>query len=443
MRYLSTQPVPIESIGESDIKRESLSIDLTSTEDLVTKLTTTWKIDYAIDKSNTLILRHNVKKYGTQEAEDDYYQFNILDLVRKSATFWLIRKSNTWKRIRFSTSLEFLNLEAFDPIEFTLPDVADGPFTGLIEKAVYNSADNTIEFTAWTPIRSGTRTVYDFAWPADVSEQQLFPTIEDRNAGFAGSGTNPNFSTIAPPGHPLDTPQTYFTSASLACNGNVVDNVLVEGSDFSTEKQCRQDHGDKNPSDEGDTKPEPPWGTNTEPASGVSVGTSPITNGAGTGFWSNTQTQKDETERVASQAAAAHDEAERAVNNDGSDEQSFDDAFDNLPDPDDLDPDEYPCQVRVTVSGFRTKQAGSVNSPVCVPDGPNFQEIYVFNSTSAAQSFASGLGQNQNCSGQLPCGYCVSVVVTNAGCEPPEGEGQAIIGFSTTGSGPPLIQDIS
>src|SRR5690606_7679122 len=263
-------------------------------EDLVTKYTSKWRIDYAVPKENTLILRHNMIKYGTHERTDDYYTFNILDLVRKSATFWLIRYANTWKRIKFSTSLKFLNLEANDAVTLQLPDVATDSFIGIVEKAIYDSDRNRIDFEVWTPIRAGESSPYIFAWPAAIPEQAIFPTIEDRSAGRAGSGTEPNFSTIAPPGHPLRVSQEGIISGcGSTCSG---DAQPIGSGVASSSGECRQDHGDKKPSDIGDKKPSPP--AIADNSGNISAGTSPITNRAGTGYWSGMQSLKDQTDQA-------------------------------------------------------------------------------------------------------------------------------------------------
>lgn len=317
IRYLSKTPETVGTIVEADILPKTLQVELTPTETLTTKYVANWRKDYAIQKPNTLILRHNVKLYGTQEKKFDYYTFNILDLVRKTATFWLIRLAKTWKRLKFSTPLTKLNFEAFDAIEFTLNDVADVPFIGIVEKAVYNSDDNRIDFEVWTPILAGTRTPYSFAFPADISEVALFPTIEERDAGQAGSGTEPNFSTIAPPNHPLriDPPATLGFGFTLKCNGDPIPARSI--GDPGSPDECRQDHGDKKPSDIDDEKPEPE--ASEDDSGDINTGSSPITDD-GTGFDSKWQQLKEDQKRANNEASKGRGEASRGNNESGADD---------------------------------------------------------------------------------------------------------------------------
>ena len=192
LRYLSEKPTPTISITQSDIVPKSMEVFHTNTEDLITSVTCEWKPHYAVDNPNKVVLKYNVKTYGTQERTDDYYIYNVQDYVVKSATFWMIREANTWKKVRFSTFLHKLQLEAFDPVtlNFSKPYVSSAPITGIVETANYDSASNQIKFEVWTPVKAGTMVPYNFAFPADISETDIFPTVVEEGAGVAG-GDNP------------------------------------------------------------------------------------------------------------------------------------------------------------------------------------------------------------------------------------------------------------
>lgn len=251
IKYLPEEPTTVDTIIEDDILLQSLELSHTPTEDLVTKYIATWQADYSTPNKNTVIYRHNVKKYGTIAETRDYYIYNILDLVRKSATFWLIRKANTWRRVSFKAPLTKLNLEVFDAVSLTLADVTGVTIKALVEGATYDPSSNTIDFQCWTPLRSGEQTPYDFAWPADVSETLLFPTIAERNSGFAGGGNGPNFVVKAPIGGALDNTTTLVQGFQLECNGKPVRRVT------EANIECHSDFGLQKPSDRGDTKPTP------------------------------------------------------------------------------------------------------------------------------------------------------------------------------------------
>ena len=180
LKYLPEEPTPADTITVSDIDAEKgIEVELTSTEDIVTKMKVKWRLSWADlsdrpkDKAEkTIILRHNVAKYGTQEQEYDFYIYNQPDIVYKCATFWLIRKSNTWKRIKFKTFLNKLNLETFDAVtlDFDQPYVANGPVLAIVEKANYNSADNCVDFECLVPVAGGTMEKYHFFWPAALPQ---------------------------------------------------------------------------------------------------------------------------------------------------------------------------------------------------------------------------------------------------------------------------------
>lgn len=251
IKYLPEDPASDDTAGVGDIYTNSLELTHTRTEDLVTKYIATWQSDYADPTKKTIIYRSNVKKYGTHEDTYDFFCFNIVELVRKAATFWLIRKANTWRKVSFNTPLNKLNLEVFDTVTITHPAISDSPVKALIEQASYDSASNSIAFECWLPIRSGERTPYDFAWPADVSETLIFPTVTDRAAGFAGGGNGPNFIVKAPAGSQLNQTNIFAQGFALECNGKPVRRVTENNI------ECHEDFGLQKPTDRGDTKPSP------------------------------------------------------------------------------------------------------------------------------------------------------------------------------------------
>jgi hypothetical protein len=244
IKYLSTEPAAIDTITESDIIVNSLKLTHTPTEDLITKYVAEWYKDYAAEEPNKVILRHNTFRYGMHEQVFDYYCFNIYELVVKSATFWLIRSSNTWRKVAFSTPIHKLNLEVFDTVELHLPDIADVPVKAIIEKANYNSDTRQIDFEVWTPLKSGSRVPYDFAFPADVSVDAVWPTGEEVELDIAERIKKPNFSVVIPDPHPLAgrEPPTNET-------------VNVEPCKRWNGEPC--DDNDRKPSDRNDQKPEP------------------------------------------------------------------------------------------------------------------------------------------------------------------------------------------
>ena len=220
LKYLPEEPTPVDTITVSDIEADKgVEVELTPTEDLVTKIDATWHLrceasgttesrnwqtawnaaptmtnseDAAGTKDSafTITLRHNVKKYGVHEQSYNFFIFNQPDIVYKMATFWLIRKSNTWKRIKFTTPLHKLNLETFDAVtlDFTTPYVANGPITAIVESAKYDSANNCIHFQCLCPVAAGTSEKYVYFWPADLLQNVTWPSQADIDSGNAGGG---------------------------------------------------------------------------------------------------------------------------------------------------------------------------------------------------------------------------------------------------------------
>ena len=191
-KFLPEEPDADDTITLDDTSAQTTSVELTRTEDLVTKMVITWRISLANGNGETpevMILRHNIDKYGTKEQEYDFYCYNQPDSILKAATFWLIRKANTWKRISFKTYLNKLNLETFDCVNLQLPGyVASGDIKAIVNKAAYDSVENCISFECETPVKSGTMEKYKFYWPHSLTVTDTFPTPEEIANGNAGSG---------------------------------------------------------------------------------------------------------------------------------------------------------------------------------------------------------------------------------------------------------------
>jgi len=188
LSYLPEEPTAVDTLRDDDIENQSVTVTLTDTEELVTKYTAEWRLSYAQENLDKIVLRHNVNKYGIQEETYEYYIYNQPDIIFKVATFWLIRKSNSWKKFNCNVFLNKLNLETFDAVtlNFATNYVSNGDVKAIIEKATFDSANQTIELECWVPIKAGSMVEYPFAWPADEEVDEEFPTQEEYDAGNAG-----------------------------------------------------------------------------------------------------------------------------------------------------------------------------------------------------------------------------------------------------------------
>lgn len=241
LRYLSTEPTTTAAtLTLSNVEQQSISLSSTGTEELVTKLVANWKKTYSQTEDNKLILRHNIKKYGTIEQEYDFFIYKFQELVEKSATFWLIRYSNTWKRVSFRAFLDMLNVETLDAvtIDFGNQIVSNSAVKGFVEQAVYESESKRIAFQVWLPVKVGEMDTYLFAWPAQVAQESIFPTIEEEVRGFAG-GDGPG--------------QDSFNNSEVAIDQ--YGELTVMFPDQANDDARAKDLGDRFPSDIGDSAP--------------------------------------------------------------------------------------------------------------------------------------------------------------------------------------------
>src|SRR5690606_23423915 len=108
--------------------------------------------------------------------ERDFYVYNLRELVGKSASFWLMRMSQVWKEVSFSTGLDSLSVEKQDTVTIDLPDLFGDvgedyePVTGIVQGVDYSSESQTLTYRVWLPLREVDRVPWNFAQPYSVSD---------------------------------------------------------------------------------------------------------------------------------------------------------------------------------------------------------------------------------------------------------------------------------
>lgn len=214
IKYLAIEPTSDITITEDDVEVNKLKLTMTDTEELVTEMDITWKETYLpplpLEEPRRLVLRNNVKKYGLHKSSQDFYIYNDLPSIIKAATFWMIRMSNTWKRVTFTTFLPNLALDIYDTVtlDFVAPYFATSEMKAVVERLTFDSNDNTISIDTWLPVRTGEMTQYPFAWPSTLDPTITYPTLQeiaDGDAGGNGIGilvTGPVLGQVSGPHDP-------------------------------------------------------------------------------------------------------------------------------------------------------------------------------------------------------------------------------------------------
>lgn len=192
IRYLPEKFDPVKTITQDDIAESSLKLTFTETEQLITKFTARWRETYVQKEPYRTIVRRNVKKYEEITEDKEFYIYNNRDLVVKSLTFWAIRRGTTWRRAMFTVYLNHLDLETQDIVELDISYnyITDGAINAIIEKADYDSSQNTIALTCWLPVQAHEKTEYKFFWPKDLTITDFYPLPEEIISGNAGNPIN-------------------------------------------------------------------------------------------------------------------------------------------------------------------------------------------------------------------------------------------------------------
>lgn len=166
LRYLPEEPESDQTITLSDIEVGSLALTLTPTEDIITKMVATWRLNWA-DEPSRIVLRSNNR--SLREESKDFFAFNQPDIVHKVATFWLHRKSHAWKRVKLRGFLNLLNLEPFDTVTLSLPGFASaGPIKAVVETVTYDSENYTVDLELALPVKAGSMELDPFYWSAEA-----------------------------------------------------------------------------------------------------------------------------------------------------------------------------------------------------------------------------------------------------------------------------------
>lgn len=221
IKYLSKEPDADVILNDSDLVAGSFGFSHTGTEDLVTSSDITWQprgtdILNVRSVQRRLTVERNVRKYGYFGRSTVYQTITNEEQALKTATFWSIRDSNTWRIVRFQTTLEHMNLELFDTIELNIPQFPN--VKTVIQDMQVDAENGLVTFECWTPVLSGTTEQYFFAWPAEAP-QELYPSTDFEVEA-------PLISITPPKGHPLYVENTTGMPPVVATTGDRVPSDL-------------------------------------------------------------------------------------------------------------------------------------------------------------------------------------------------------------------------
>ena len=229
LTYLPIEPDASLTISEKDILANSFKETRSNTDHIKTVHKITWqeagaRMNKDWKNKRNFILKYNVNKYGSSQKNENYYTLSNYDLVLKSSTFWLIRESNSWREIEFSTPIKYITLDVGDAIYVSVDSFSPNPVKCIVTYAEYMPDKNSMKIKCWTPIRSGETEPYYWAWPSQQSATAKWPIPGDPNK-------DAGFKHMSPP----------------------VGHLLAGGK--TSEDQVILTTGDEHPSDLDDTKP--------------------------------------------------------------------------------------------------------------------------------------------------------------------------------------------
>ncbi len=144
-------------LNDENIEENSIILEHTPVEDLVTQFVGIYKPSYFQEEDSKIIVQNNISQHGLINEDIDYFAFQQQESVRVSIAFWIGFKSTIWRLVRVSTFLDALSLEALDSVFFVndLLLIPTGVFTRPHEVNLEPLADR-MQLLLWTPLAAGT-----------------------------------------------------------------------------------------------------------------------------------------------------------------------------------------------------------------------------------------------------------------------------------------------
>jgi len=183
--YLSEEPTSVHTLTDSQVLAGTFVESLSESDEVYTQHRIGWQSAGAsvrddLDPDRTLLLKYNVDLYGNNEQSWDY-KFNVFSLVEKTGTFWMIRKANSWRMVRFDLPMKYIDLDVGDAITL---DISYFPTVKcVVAETKYNPGQDTVSILCQTPIRSGETEEYYWFWPSQKPAVQRFPLPDDPHGG--------------------------------------------------------------------------------------------------------------------------------------------------------------------------------------------------------------------------------------------------------------------
>jgi len=157
IKYLSKDMPSNYNLSKTDVLLKTLQLSFTTIEDIYTKMTSTWKLDYSDrdEMQKKIVYSNNINQFGLRTLEKEIYIYNIEELAKMTAYFWGYRYSNSWRIAEYPTLLRTLALELFDCVAHNISTISSFIIRGMIEDISHDSVANEISIKAQLASRAG------------------------------------------------------------------------------------------------------------------------------------------------------------------------------------------------------------------------------------------------------------------------------------------------
>ena len=157
LKYLSEIPTADVTLEEEDVELSTLQLSFKRTEDIYTKLTGKYLIDYSgrPEAEKHIIYENNTDVFKTREKEIDFYTYNVEEFVKLSLYWWGYRYSNSWRFATLACFLRGLELETFDTLAHAIDIFSTNTIRGQVINVNHDSADHSIAIETMLASKAG------------------------------------------------------------------------------------------------------------------------------------------------------------------------------------------------------------------------------------------------------------------------------------------------
>ena len=155
------------TLDDDNIDLDSIQIYQSNYLDIITSLTSEYYIRYN-EKIKKYVIEENTINFGIIDLNEKFFAHTNLSNIKQVTKFWVERMSRPWRKIKFITYLDNVELEVFDWFTLNITDdlLGTGSTECMVSEINHDTLTGKITIEAWLPIMEGTTIESEYAFHA-------------------------------------------------------------------------------------------------------------------------------------------------------------------------------------------------------------------------------------------------------------------------------------